>query len=533
VARKLYTLSSSLVVLLLACLAHATVIDPSDSNLLYTGRWQQSNPSAPWAQAKGSSVIARFEGTSIAVTLTTGSSEYYRVIIDGDAASSTESMLPSGVSTTLASGLADAVHEIEIIKERDPGRVTLTELTLDTDKSLVSPPARPPRRIVFYGDSNVAGYSLESERNQGGSNLQGSYYTYAGVTARMFDAEYHNVSLSGATISSLNQRFDRYDWGSNNPGWDFSFDPDVVIVNIGANDVGTPKSTIKTRYHNLLDDLRAEHGTDVPIVLYNAYGWDANEPANYTHEVVSERGDPNLRSHIFPWVFEQFHGCETDHAGMAEYLADHLEAVMGWTANAPDVVSGYGHDGDVANGSFEGVAPFGGWGWRYFDDPGVARVFDPVDAQHGSYFLRLDDGATSHQTNPSSNGEVHEYTFWLRGAFAGDKVNVTIDFRDQDDGAEIATPVVAHTETKVLTTSWAEYTMMATAPTSPPNPIYATRLDFEAASGDTVDVDRVQLVPEPSELISLAAGIALLRLLKRRREAAATRLRSRPTRRGP
>ena len=31
-------------------------------------------------------------------------------------------------------------------------------------------------------------------------------------------------------------------------------------------------------------------------------------------------------------------------------------------------------DGDVANGSFEETAPFGGYGWRYFLDDGVERV---------------------------------------------------------------------------------------------------------------------------------------------------------------
>ena len=40
-------------------------------------------------------------------------------------------------------------------------------------------------------------------------------------------------------------------------------------------------------------------------------------------------------------------------------------------------MNGYGEDGDVANGSFEEVAPFGGWGRRYYDDPGVSRIYDP------------------------------------------------------------------------------------------------------------------------------------------------------------
>ena len=66
---------------------------------------------------------------------------------------------------------------------------------------------------------------------------------------------------------------------------------------------------------------------------------------------------------------------------MAVELADHLEEVMGWTAAEPDVMSGYGVDGDVANGSFEQTAPFGGYGWRYADDEGVTRVEDGGKAQ--------------------------------------------------------------------------------------------------------------------------------------------------------
>ena len=39
-----------------------------------------------------------------------------------------------------------------------------------------------------------------------------------------------------------------------------------------------------------------------------------------------------------------------------------------------------------------------GYGWRYFDDPGVSREFDPDGAFDGSYYLRLSAGASSHQT---------------------------------------------------------------------------------------------------------------------------------------
>jgi lysophospholipase L1-like esterase len=387
---------------------------------------------------------------------------------------------------------------------------------LDAGKALAAPPARPSRRIAFYGDSNLAGYSLESERNRGDSDLLGSYYTYAGITSRMFDAEHHNISKSGATILSLNNAYDRIDWGSNSPAWDFNdFIADVVVVNIGANDYWKPKNTNKSRYHDLLDDLRADHPSS-HIMLYNAYGWDFNEPANYIHEVIAERADPNMSSAVFPWVFEQYHGCEYDHGGMARYLAEHLSSVMGWTPNPADVMSGFGRDGNVANGSFEERASFGGWGWRYFDDAGVSRVHDPSGAFHGDYYLRLSNGAGSHQTNPASDGESFFAVMWMRGASNGDEVDITMDFRDQGDGAEIAAPMQADTETKVLTSDWRRYSMSATAPVSPPNPVFATRLSFEAGVGDTVEIDAVA-VPEPARWVLLVSGVGLLRLLDRRR----------------
>jgi hypothetical protein len=172
-------------------------------------------------------------------------------------------------------------------------------------------------------------------------------------------------------------------------------------------------------------------------------------------------------------------------------LADHIQSVLRWVPVADqDVFSGFGRNGDVANGSFEEVAPFGGWGWRYFDDPGVSRVYDPPGARDGDHYLSLSDGAHSQQTNPAKSGDSVTVTAWMRGASDGDQVDMTIDFRDQGDGGRETAPVVAFTETKTLTTSWEQYSMSATAPTSG-NPIFGTRITFTAAAGDTVHIDGV------------------------------------------
>ncbi len=504
--------------LLLGSIAHADTIDPSNANILYTGRWNMADPSEPSAQAKGSSIIVNFQGTSIGITVYPRNfGEYFRIIIDDDAAGSSKMLIPSTLPVTLALGLADTVHKIEIIKETDLGRATLLAIELDSGKTLMPPPARPPRRIVFYGDSNLAGWSLESERDAYDATLTGSYYTYAGITARMFDAEYHNISWGGATIPSLNTSYDRIEWNAPNPIWDFNlFVADLVVVNIGANDVWRQKNQIKGDYDDLLDDLRAAHPTS-HIMLYNAYGWDFDETANYIDEVINGRSDPNMSYAIFPWLFEQYHGCETDHSGMAQYLAEHLTTVMGWTPAPADVMNGYGMNGAVANGSFEEVAPFGGWGWRYFDDPGVSRIHDPAGAHHGEYYLRLEDLAASHQSNPASNGDPVTVMAWMRGENAGDQVSISIDFRNQDQGAEPDTPMQIETEVKTLTPGWQLYSMTSTAPTCGPTPVFSNRVTFEAASGDAVHVDHVvTYLPDPVAWLQLLAGTGGLLLHRRR-----------------
>ena len=71
----------------------------------------------------------------------------------------------------------------------------------------------------------------------------------------------HNLSTSGETISGSHGRFDRYGWYPSDPPWNFDlYTPDVVIVNIGANDVDSLTQEQMIADHNTyLDDLRLEY----------------------------------------------------------------------------------------------------------------------------------------------------------------------------------------------------------------------------------------------------------------------------------
>ncbi|MBX2797913.1 MAG: hypothetical protein KTR31_09600 [Myxococcales bacterium] len=467
-------------------------VAPSDPNLRYTGRWDHTDPDAPWVGWQGASVEIAFRGTDLIAQIDPGDApEYFRVILDGDHAGSVKiEATPSHTLHQLATGLPDTDHHVQLVKETYRGTsATFLGFQVRTAEAGTLPLPEPPsRRIVFYGDSNLAGDSLESERNDTSWANSGSHFTYAGIASRRLNASYHNISTSGETLAGALQRFDRTDWYDPASAVDFdAFPAHLVVVNLGANDVGRPEPRIRDDYDALLDALRAAHPT-AHIVLFNAFGWSEGEPAGFVQQVAEGRADPDLSWAVFPWVFEQWHGCETDHAGMAQVLVDHVHATLGWEASPSDVVSGFGVGGDVANGGFEQTAPFGGYGWRYHDDPGVTRIEDAAAAHTGSWFVQLADGAQIHQPNPASDGDTVTATVWLRAEQAGQTAEITLDFRDQTLGTE---PVASTTEQLALTTEWTQHTLNATARVQLGRPVFHTRLTLAAGAGATVHVDDV------------------------------------------
>jgi hypothetical protein len=481
-------------------------IDPADSRITYSGRWDFSARSKPWCAWQGSSIKAKFHGTDIqAVFELTGRPEYVRIIIDGNADSSRKIELFTKQQTyALASGLSAGEHQIEIVKETysGKGRMIFHGFHVSGKGLLDSASTQQPLRIVFFGDSNLAGSSLEHEKNEGSPSLRGCYYSLAGIASRMLDAEYHNISCGGAKIAGgLNSGmsfYNRVDFYQPEPRWKpETFPADICVVNLGANDISSKsKDQIKQDYVTFVATIRSEYPS-ARIVLMNGYGWSRKEPANYTQEVIAAMGDTKLSRVIFPWLFNEWHGCEYDHAGMAQSLVDHLvllDPILCKQVRPLDVMDGFGRDGNVANGSFERMAPFGGYGWRYFTD-GAQRIHNAGASADGEWFLRLPPGKQVHQPNPASVGNTYTIKLKMRGREAGDEGLVRIEFRDQEWRHEI--PGSSRTFRYKLDATWNDYGMTLNSPAAS-QPQDASRdprqiiIRLMAESG-TVDIDDVQL----------------------------------------
>lgn len=436
-------------------------VPANDSRIHYAGRWFVEDTDARWCAWQGSSFKLSFEGKQLSANIRSEDADYLRVIIDDDHEASRRLALnPQSEMIVLADGLEHGKHTIEVVKETYLGSGRMRLQGLQTSGSFLKLQKTPPElRIAFFGDSNLAGYSLGHERNNGRAAYIGCHFTFAGIAARMLGAEYQNVSVSGAVISgspnSVLSFHDGYERHPSGPKWDFEmFQPDVCVLNIGANDIERrSQSEIMANYHKLLTQMRRVYPA-AHIVVMNGYGWSRAEPANYTEEVVKAFNDENVSRCVFPWFFNEWHGCEYDHGGMAHDLVSHLQRVdQKWKpVRAADVFDGFGTNGNVANGSFEFQAPFGGFGWRYRDG-NVNRQHAPTGAPDGDFYLTIHSRAEVHQPSPIGPGEEVQVNFMLRshsGATNGvsnpregeksegveitasNRALVTVEFRDQE-----------------------------------------------------------------------------------------------------
>jgi len=480
-------------------------ISPTDPNIQYTGRWNFDEPAMPWVAWQGASIIIKFQGSGISVDISGTHADQYRVIIDSIPESDRRYFNATRGTYTLAAGLPDTTHTLELMKETFYGISYFYGLDL-IGSGVLPPPGRPSLRIEYFGDSNMDGSSNYSEQNQGD---MGTYYAYPAMVSRMLGAEMNNQSVGGAQLynsgdNCVGSFIFSEDYYNQDPNYRSGFDPHIIVVNAGANDIGNSKTIVKNRYHSVVSDLRFVYGPDPQIILFNSYGWDINEPANYTQEVVDESGDPNLSVCLFPWMWEQWHGSQWDHSGEAYVLLDHIsELDSDWEqVNPGDIMDGFGRNWDFANGSFEYSAPFGGFGWRYFTG-GVERVNDPSHAPDGDYYIRLNAGEEVHQPTDATGdllpgatvgGEAYYITAKIRGVTSGAEAQLITEFQ----GQEIWTRGNPQTSTLELTEEWKTYTAHAIAPAG----IWTLFNTFKAISG-TIEIDSVSMSNTDPALTSL------------------------------
>lgn len=341
--------------------AEPTQLFPADNpGYVYTGRVDFSDKKAPEVSWTGSSIKANFTGTSLAIKLDDElGKNYFNIFIDGETQHPYVLEAKKGehayvISTALKSGK----HSLEIYKrtEGEEGATAFKGLLLDKDAALLSPPARPQRRMEIYGDSISTGMGNEGADN-GADHLLGeknNYWAYGAITARNLNAELHTISQSGIGVMIswfpfiMPQFYDQLSAvGDNDSVWDFSrWTPDVVIINLFQNDAWlvdrekrlqpTPSDAQRIQaYVDFVRSIRAKYPNAQIICALGSM--DATATPRWpgyikaaVEQMRKENNDDKLDTIFFEFTGYEGHPRIAQHKANAEKLTAFIKRKMNW-----------------------------------------------------------------------------------------------------------------------------------------------------------------------------------------------------------
>lgn len=310
------------------------LIKAGDPALQYMGRIDWDDPENPvWIYAC-TCVRTRFTGSFVRAEITNYRGcwdNYVGVIIDG--VQSKILLAESGRRIyTLGENLGDGWHELLLFKRQDGCHVMqLHGLRVAEDAALCAPAPLPRRRLEVYGDSVSAGEVSEAVDYCGqpdpphNGELSNGYHSYAWHTARLLNAQLHDIAQGGAALldgtgyfhapdyRGMEYIYDKIQYNDQivpSKQWDFSaYTPHVVVVAIGQNDNhpvdymaaqpdGPMAANWRAHYRDFIRQLRARyphaHVILTTTILNHHENWDMA-----IDRVCRELADPRIHHFLY------------------------------------------------------------------------------------------------------------------------------------------------------------------------------------------------------------------------------------------
>ena len=348
-----------------------TVIKPSNPDIVYTGRISFTNPDRPAWNYPGVQIMAAFEGTSLRM-IAKPRSGYFMAQIDQAEPFKVAFRGERDSVVTLATALPEGRHLVRLMYVIE-GYEFFPEFwgfVLDEGRQLVKAPLLPSRKIEFIGNSITCGYGNEGLKKEEGFDYatENHYYSYASIVARNLQAQHWVVARSGIgayrnyagpktgnpeSNMPVQYEYTGYAWKPElrqeatflQEKWDFSrYQPDVVCINLGTNDISTPNydiSLLKQGYQKLLKMVR-QHNPKAKIVFLTGsmlYNQELQIAKQLLDEVTTEAhkaGDKEVyRFDMAPINGNKYYGNDWhpniyQDEKMANELTPYLRQLMNW-----------------------------------------------------------------------------------------------------------------------------------------------------------------------------------------------------------
>ena len=311
-------------------------------DVLYVGRFDDSDPGAVRLSWSGSGFVVRFRGTGARATFRGGRS--FTVVVDGDARPDPfEVSDVVGEAYDLASNLPDGEHTIEVYRRTEASNGPTMVVGVEVDGEPLSVP-RPTRQLEIVGDSWSTGQGVDASSEVCDSSAQNHFVTWGAIAARAVDAELSTVAWAGKGIvrEPLLDLYDRVI--GTEAGSTGTIRPvDAVFVSLGANDfvAGELPSEFVPAYVSLLEQIRLQH-PDALIACIWPQLPDPSETAlarSAIDAAIAERaaaGDARVTGadleldDLVDLACDNYHpGLET-HTLMADKTIQFLSAELGW-----------------------------------------------------------------------------------------------------------------------------------------------------------------------------------------------------------
>ncbi len=281
----------------------------SNSAFTYMGRTMQSQEIVKY-NWPGVTVFADFTGTELGIKIKGGDRNYFNVWVDDR-----PEQILHAVNDTVwwyPEKLSKGLHQLRIVKrtEGNMGVAEFSGIYLNKNEKLQKPAPLPERKILFVGNSITCGYGTEGKNKSEHfkPSTENCEKSYATITVRAFNAQYHLISHSGlgmirnygdkdmvsTKIKPMPARLEYLlDEDSTHTYELQNYVPDAIVVNLGTNDFSTQPFPYEADFiragKKLITKLKQEF-PDAKIICVT--GPMINEPCfSYTKKMVEQLRD--------------------------------------------------------------------------------------------------------------------------------------------------------------------------------------------------------------------------------------------------
>lgn len=296
------------------------------------------------------------DGKTLQLHLSDTGESYFDILVDGKKTGKFN-VVRTDTTVTIADRLPRGKHKVEIKKrtEGEHSTVTFHEFILPAGGALTATAPRE-RHIEIIGNSLTAGYGTEGLSRDEPFKLatENCNLSYSTIVPRYFDADYTLIAHSGqgavrnygdsvrTSAVSMRHRIMQTLDKDTSTVWDFSVrKPDIVIINLGANDFSTEPHPYRAEFVNayteILTNLLGKYGNDQAILCLMPYAVSA-PVEEYYREAIKNADGSNIHFLRMPVDYinttsdlgSSWHPNYTGQKKMAMMLIPYVATITGW-----------------------------------------------------------------------------------------------------------------------------------------------------------------------------------------------------------